>query len=213
MNNREIVVREGLPFILVPGAAALIAFLAGAVGIFSLFFIITVFVVWFFRNPERTGPVQEGLIVSPADGRIIGVERGATSEYVPGSFTKISIFMNVFNVHVNRVPSAGAVSAIRYRPGKFFSADLDKASAFNERNAVVIAADKGRSLVVVQIAGLIARRIVCWVTEGMTLRRGERFGLIRFGSRVEVFLPDEAMVFAQVGNRVRAGETTIGEWP
>ncbi len=213
MSNREIVAREGLPFIIVPGAAAAIAFLAGVPGIASLFFIVTLFVVWFFRNPERKGPAEAGLVVSPADGRIIGVERDMTSEYVPGSFTKISIFMNVFNVHVNRIPYAGVVNAIRYRPGKFFSAELDKASAFNERNAVVIMTDKGRGLVTVQIAGLIARRIVCWITEGMSVRRGERFGLIRFGSRVEVFLPDDARIIAQVGDRVRAGETTIGELP
>jgi phosphatidylserine decarboxylase len=213
MNNREIVVREGLPFIIVPGAAAFIAFLAGAPGTASLLFIVTAFAVWFFRNPERAVPVQEGIIVSPADGRVIGVERGAVSEYVPGTFTKVSIFMNVFNVHVNRIPCTGVVSSISYRQGKFFSADLDKASALNERNAVVLTTDKGRSLVAVQIAGLIARRIVCWVTEGMSVQRGERFGLIRFGSRLEVFLPADAAVFAQVGDRVRAGETTIGEMP
>jgi phosphatidylserine decarboxylase len=127
------------------------------------------------------------------------------------SFLKISIFMNVFNVHVNRIPCSGEVSAIRYKPGKFLSANLDKASALNERNSVMIRTDDGREIMIVQIAGLIARRIVCWLKEGIKVKKGERFGLIRFGSRVEVFLPLGSTLLVKIGDKVKAGETPIGE--
>ena len=124
---------------------------------------------------------------------------------------KISIFMNIFNVHVNRIPYSGRVRFIRYRSGKFLSANLDKASALNERNTVMVQTDDGREIMTVQIAGLIARRIVCWLREGMQVRKGDRFGLIRFGSRLEVFLPLGSAILVEVGDRVRAGETPIGE--
>jgi phosphatidylserine decarboxylase len=135
-----------------------------------------------------------------------------SKEDEPGKrLIKISIFMNVFSVHVNRVPYSGEVAAIRYRTGKFISANLDKASAFNERNLLLIRTDDGREIMVAQIAGLIARRIVCWVKEGMQVKKGERFGMIRFGSRVEVYLPPDSRLCVKIGEKVRAGETPIGE--
>lgn len=210
MNHREIVVREGLPFIILPGTAAILAVAAGASWMASLLLVLTVFAAWFFRNPERTSPEQEGVVLSPADGRVIGVETEAKNDLADGLFKRISIFMNVFNVHVNRIPCSGKVRAIRYREGKFLSANLDKASELNERNAVLIVTHEGKEIITVQIAGLIARRIVCWLEEGMSVKKGERFGLIRFGSRLEVFLPGSAAVTVKVGDKVRAGETTIG---
>jgi phosphatidylserine decarboxylase len=144
---------------------------------------------------------------------VIGIEEVASGETPGRSFLKISIFMNVFNVHVNRIPVSGEVLSLRYKPGKFLSANLDKASALNERNTVLIRMHDGREVRIVQIAGLIARRIVCWLKEGVPVTKGERFGLIRFGSRVELFLPLESIPLVKRGDKVRAGETPIGELP
>jgi phosphatidylserine decarboxylase len=211
MNHNGIIAREGIPFILPLGGATLLAFVAGFRGISLAFLVLTLFVVWFFRNPERKTPEKKGLVISPADGRVIRIEE-TTSEELPGrTFRKISIFMNVFNVHVNRIPCSGKVVFIRYREGKFLSANLDKASKLNERNTVMLQTADGQEILTVQIAGLIARRIVCWHKEGMSVQKGERFGLIRFGSRVEVFLPLDSTILVRVGEKVRAGETPIGE--
>ena len=142
---------------------------------------------------------------------VIRIEE-AQSEEIPGQpLRKVSIFMNVFNVHVNRFPCSGEIRTIRYRAGKFFSANLDKASEFNERNAVVIRMADGREIVTIQIAGLIARRIVWWIKENETAQKGKRFGMIRFGSRLEVFMPLSSAVLVNIGDKVRAGETPIGE--
>jgi phosphatidylserine decarboxylase len=213
MNHNGIIAGEGIPFILALAGAAALAYLAGFRGFSILFAVLTLFVTWFFRNPKRVAPEGKGLVISPADGKVIRIEE-AESDQEPGkTFRKISIFMNVFNVHVNRIPCSGKVVAIRYREGKFISANLDKASEQNERNTVVLQTDDGPEIMTVQIAGLIARRIVCWVKEGVHLQRGERFGLIRFGSRVEVFLPPGSTVLVKIGDKVRAGETPIGELP
>jgi len=214
MGKRNgIIVREGLPFILplvlLTAAAALMGGGASALVLGA----VTAFVIAFFRNPERETPDDRKLVISPADGRVIRIETVDGQELIPGSLKKISIFMNVFNVHVNRIPYDGAVSAIRYRPGRFLSADLDKASEQNERTSVLLKTWDGREILTVQIAGLVARRIVCWLKEGMAVRAGERFGLIRFGSRLEVFLPDDATVLVRLGDKVRAGQTPIGRMP
>jgi len=214
MGKRNgIIVREGLPFILplvlLTAAAALMGGGASALVLGA----VTVFVIAFFRNPGRETPDDRKLVISPADGRVIRIETVDGQELIPGSLKKVSIFMNVFNVHVNRIPYDGAVSAIRYRPGKFLSADLDKASEQNERTSVLLKTWDGREILTVQIAGLVARRIVCWLKEGMAVRAGERFGLIRFGSRLEVFLPDDATVLVRLGDKVRAGQTPIGRMP
>jgi phosphatidylserine decarboxylase len=211
MNHNGFIAGEGFPFIIPLGVASLLAFLAGFKGISLVLLGMTLFVVWFFRNPQRNTPEKDGLVISPADGRVIRIEETTSNELPGKTFQKISIFMNVFNVHVNRIPCSGEVRFIRYREGKFLSANLDKASAQNERNTILLRTADGREIMTVQIAGLIARRIVCWLKEGMQVQRGERFGLIRFGSRVEVFLPPGSTILVKVGEKVRAGETPIGE--
>jgi phosphatidylserine decarboxylase len=210
-NHSSFIVQEGIPFIIPLGAVTLIAFLSGFTWMTVLSFLLTLFVVWFFRNPERTISDNPRQLLSPADGKVIRIEEVASEECSGRSFLKISIFMNVFNVHVNRIPYSGEVFAIRYKPGKFLSANLDKASALNERNTLMIRTDDGREILTVQIAGLIARRIVCWLEEGAKVKKGERFGLIRFGSRVEVFLPLGSTPLVNIGDKVKAGETAIGE--
>jgi phosphatidylserine decarboxylase len=213
MNHDSIIAREGLPFIAVAAIAALIAFAVGLTGIGILFFLVTLFILWFFRNPERRAPEDPRQVVSPADGKVIRIEEISDIDFAGNNVRKISIFMNIFNVHVNRIPYPGQIVSMVYRKGSFLSADLDKASEVNERNTVMIRTDAGEIIKLVQIAGLIARRIVWWIREGVTVSKGERFGLIRFGSRVEVFLPLQAKILVQVGEKVRAGETPIGEMP
>lgn len=213
MNHDSIIAREGLPFIAISAVTALIAFAFGFSGIGVLLVLVTLFIAWFFRNPERRPPEHPRQLVSPADGKVIRIEEVDDADLGKERVRKISIFMNIFNVHVNRLPCSGQIVSMVYRKGKFLSADLDKASEVNERNTVLIRTATGETLKIVQIAGLIARRIVWWIHTGMAVNRGERFGLIRFGSRVEVFLPLPVKVLVQVGQKVRAGETPIGEMP
>jgi len=175
---------------------------------------LTVWCYYFFRDPKRTTPTREGLIVSPADGVVSLIEPAVPPvelgmENVP--LTRVSVFMNVFNCHVNRAPVGGEVEAVAYRPGKFLNASLDKASIDNERNSVCIRMGDGRQVAVVQIAGLVARRIVCFVDKGRTLQTGERFGLIRFGSRLDVYLPDGVAPLVCLGQTMVAGETVIAD--
>jgi phosphatidylserine decarboxylase len=210
MNHNSFIIREGLPFIIPFGIFTLIFSIVDIIWVASIFFIATCFVAWFFRNPEREFPEGEKAVISPADGEVIKIENSMDGDFLDGPTQKISVFMNVFDVHVNRMPYSGTVAHIQYNKGKFFSANLDKASELNERNAILIETDDGNKILTVQIAGLIARRIECWVKEGMQVRKGERFGLIRFGSRLEVFLPSDAIISVRVGDRVRAGETLIG---
>lgn len=175
---------------------------------------LTVWCYYFFRDPERVTPARPGLIISPADGIVSLIEPAVPPAELglpDAPLTRVSVFMSVFNCHVNRAPVAGAVRTIAYRPGKFLNASLDKASADNERNGIVIEMDDGRLLPVVQIAGLVARRIVCFVPEGARLARGERFGLIRFGSRLDVYLPEGVSPLVRVGQTMVAGETVIAE--
>jgi phosphatidylserine decarboxylase len=172
----------------------------------------TVFSLWFFRNPERHAPQGEKLVVAPADGRVVFAGEVREDRYLDAGAVKVSIFMSVFNVHVNRAPADGRVTDIRYNPGKFFSANLDKASLDNEQNAVVMETGGGR-LAFVQIAGIIARRIVCWVKPGDSLERGQRVGLIMFGSRLDTYLPPGSSLKVKPGDRTKAGETVIGVLP
>ena len=211
MKHDQFIAVEGLPMILPLAGATMLALVAGFRGLGLVLLLLTLFVLWFFRNPQRKTPEKEKLVISPADGKVIRIEETASEEQPGKTCLKISIFMNIFNVHVNRIPYSGRVRFIRYRSGKFLSANLDKASALNERNTVMVQTDDGREIITVQIAGLIARRIVCWLREGMQVRKGDRFGLIRFGSRLEVFLPLGSAILVEVGDRVRAGETPIGE--
>jgi phosphatidylserine decarboxylase len=211
MNHDGIIAREGFPFILPLVIFAVSATVLGAMWSAIGLSCIAVFVIWFFRNPDRKTPDIPQMVVSPADGKVIRIEEDIErNDLIKGRFKKISIFMNVFNVHVNRIPYSGRIQAIAYHQGMFFSANLDKASDSNERNSIVIRTDDGREIMAVQIAGLIARRIVCWIKEGMDVRKGERFGLIRFGSRLDVYLPLDSTITVKIGDRVRAGETPLG---
>ena len=205
--------REGIKFLLI---FALITI--------GLFFIsdwlgwagvgITIWCYYFFRDPQRTTPTRDGLLVSPADGIISLIEKAVPPEELgmsPEALTRVSVFMNVFNCHVNRAPIAGDVVSIAYRAGKYFNASLDKASSDNERNSLVLKIADGRQIAVVQIAGLVARRIVCFVKTSQVMRTGERFGLIRFGSRVDVYLPEGVHPLVSVGQSMVAGETVISD--
>lgn len=174
----------------------------------------TVWCYYFFRDPQRTTPSRAGLIVSPADGIVSLIEKAVPPTELGMSdeaLTRVSVFMNVFNCHVNRAPIAGEIAAVAYRPGKFFNASLDKASVDNERNSVCIQMEDGRQIAVVQIAGLVARRIVCFVDKGQSLGTGERFGLIRFGSRLDVYLPNGVQPMVSVGQSMVAGETVLAD--
>lgn len=208
-NNypHPIIAREGWPYLGLAFAVALaITFFAGA---WSLpFWVIALFVLQFFRDPPRRLPTDPSAVVSPADGRIVVVEK-TQDPYTGNEAIKISVFMNVFNVHSNRAPVDGRIEKISYFPGKFVNADLDKASIENERNAMVIHAENGHTVTCVQVAGLIARRILCYAKVGETLRRGQRYGFIRFGSRVDVYLPTSARPMVTVGEKVSATETVL----
>ena len=176
--------------------------------------VVTIWAYTFFRDPDRVTPVRPGLIVSPADGVVSMIEPAAPpAELDMGTapMLRISVFMNVFNCHVNRCPIEGRVERIAYRPGKFVNASLDKASVDNERNGLALRLADGRRLAVVQIAGLVARRIVCEVAEGSTLATGQRFGMIRFGSRLDVYLPDGVAPLVAVGQTMVAGETVLAD--
>jgi len=173
--------------------------------------LITFFILQFFRDPPRDVPLGDQYILSPADGRIVAV-MACTDPYLQRPAIKISVFMNVFNVHSNRAPVAGTVRQVVYQPGRFFNADLDKASTDNERNAIVLENARGQSLTCVQVAGLIARRILCYTTVGAQLKPGQRYGFIRFGSRVDVYLPPESRVRAAIGDKVSATTTILAEW-
>ena len=205
--------REGIKFILIFSVISLILFFIyiplGWLGIG-----LTIWCYYFFRDPKRTIPVRDGLLVSPADGVISLIEKTMPPpelDIEKEVLTRISVFMNVFNCHVNRSPIAGKVMEINYRPGKFFNASLDKASVDNERNSLVLQIPDGRQIVVVQIAGLVARRIVSFVKPKQTLRIGQRFGLIRFGSRVDIYLPTGVQPLVCIGQIMVSGETVIAD--
>lgn len=205
--------REGYKFIPVFAVATLVLFLIwqplGWIGVG-----LTVWCYYFFRDPDRQTPMREGLLVSPADGVISLIEPAVPpAELEMGNLplTRVSVFMNVFNCHVNRAPIAGRVARIAYRPGKFLNASLDKASVDNERNSLALELADGRKIAVVQIAGLVARRILCEVEEGQALETGARFGMIRFGSRVDVYLPEGVQPLVALGQTMISAETVIAD--
>jgi phosphatidylserine decarboxylase len=204
-----IIAREGWPFVLSSlAAAALVWSVAGAAWSLPLW-LVAVFVIQFFRDPPREVPQQANAVLAPADGRIVKVEK-VRDPYAGRDSLLISVFMNVFNVHSNRSPVDATVERVEYSRGKFVNADLDKASTENERNAMVLRLD-GERITVVQVAGLIARRILCYVKAGDRLARGQRYGFIRFGSRVDVYLPLSARPRVAVGDRVAATSTILAE--
>jgi phosphatidylserine decarboxylase len=205
------IAREGYPFILIAFFCIIVVWLAGLRWLEFLFVPLGVFVVAFFRDPERVVPNDANSVTSPADGRVIKVERIKDEKFLKTDVLRICIFMNVFNVHVNRAIASGTVVDVIYNPGKFFNASLDKASMHNEQNAVIMERG-GRKFAFNQIAGLIARRIVCYAKPGMKYEKGQRFGLIRFGSRVDVYLPSGCKAAVKVGEKVRAGSSILGYW-
>lgn len=206
--------REGWPFIgLFAVVSVLLAWLWSPLGWIGL--ILTVWCATFFRNPDRVTPTDSGLVISPADGQICFVGPAAPPKELgmqAATTLKISVFMSVFDVHINRAPVPGTVEAVAYVPGKFVNASLDKASEDNERSGLLLRMEDGREVGVVQIAGLVARRIKCFVGQGAKLMTGQRYGLIRFGSRVDVFLPDGTVPLVMVGQRSVAGETVFADF-
>lgn len=205
--------REGYRFVSVFAAATAVLFwLAEPLGWIGV--CLTVWCYYFFRDPPRVTPLRDGLVISPADGVVSMIGPAIPPEELglgPAAMTRISVFMNVFNCHVNRLPIAGTIMKVAYRPGKFLNASLDKASVDNERNALAICLPDGRDYAVVQIAGLVARRIVCDVKAGQTLRTGERFGMIRFGSRLDIYLPAGVQPLIALGQSTLAGETVLAD--
>lgn len=211
IHNKWPFAQEGLPFIFIGlGLTALFIYL-------GLFFfsilsgILSLFVMFFFRDPDRRNEANHKAVFTPADGKIIEIKRLEHGDSPLGEPAhKISIFMSVFDVHVNRIPIAGTIKKIVYQPGKFFSANLDKASKYNENNRITLETRDLKSVAFIQISGLIARRIACWVKEADNVEAGQRFGLIRFGSRVEIYLPEDTVIIVQNGQKVKAGVTIIG---
>lgn len=206
------VARAGYPFIFAAAFATGVFALLGAGFAAILGLAATGFICYFFRDPDRLVPAGEGLIVSPADGKVIGLQTVDQAPYFDGPCTRVSVFMSVFNVHVNRIPHEGTIRKVTYYPGKFFAANLDKASADNERNALLLESPFGKRVGFVQIAGLVARRIICGVQSGDRVQRGQRFGMICFGSRVDIYLPTQTEIRVKTGDKVHAGSTVIGKW-
>ena len=200
--------RDGLPIIGVFALATLVFALLGWPCLATISLLATIFSLNFFRDPDRTAPTENGIAVSPADGVVCKL--GEAADPITGEMRQVvCVFMNVFNVHVNRSPITGVVSEVRYIPGKFFNASLDKASTDNERNVIVVTDAEGARFTVVQIAGLIARRIVCPAKAGDRLSRGERYGMIKFGSRLDVYLPPGYHAAVAMGQKTTAGVTVL----
>lgn len=210
MSREFPIAQEGFPFIGGALALAAAAFLLGGPVPGTILLLPALFTVWFFRNPARRIPEGDAWVVSPADGRVVEIENVEERRILREKRLKIGIFLNIFDVHVNRVPCAGRVVDILYNSGRFFAANAPKASLENEQNALLLERPSGERVLCVQIAGLIARRIVCWVKKGDVVRAGERYGLIRFGSRVDLFLPVETELRVKVGDKVKGGETILG---
>ena len=211
INNSLPVAREGLPFIFIGGFFTLLFLYFGLAILTVLTGVLSLFTMFFFRDPARENHVPEKSILTPADGKILEIQHLKDENNPLGEpAVKVSVFMSLFSVHVNRIPVGGKILEILYNPGRFFSANLNKASEQNENNRITLQTGDGRKIVFVQIAGLIARRIVCWINEGDHVRTGQRFGLIRFGSRLDLYLPDDTRVIVQPFHKVKAGETILG---
>lgn len=203
--------KAGYPFIFALAFITIVFAILGTIFISFIFLFLTLFTCFFFRDPDRLVPISPSAIVSPADGKIIDISIVNNCPCLTGKYRKISIFMSIFNVHVNRAPFEGTVKQIDYYPGKYFSANLDKASKNNERNAILVQTKTGINICFVQIAGLVARRIICSIQPGNLLKKGQRIGLICFGSRLDLYIPLDVNLNVVKGNVVRAGSSIIGE--
>lgn len=210
----KIIHKEGYIFII---SFAVVTFLLGSFsstfGWIGLF--LTIWCAFFFRNPDRFTPTNDGLVISPADGIVQSIVETTPPPELnmgPDMMVRVSIFLNVFNVHVNRIPASGKILSLHYNPGKFLNASLDKASIYNERQSVLMETTDGKQIAFVQIAGLIARRIVCDLEEGGAVKAGERFGIIRFGSRMDVYLPIKTAILVTEGQTAIGGETIIANF-
>jgi len=204
------VVRAGWPMIGAAAAVGIIGWATGLIVVTAAAIVGVLFLVWFFRNPKRVPPEGGQFLVSPADGRVVEIDPCREERFLQMEMTRVGIFMSPVDVHVNRMPCAGKIGAIHYFPGRYLMAYHPKASLENEHQVMVIESDRGMKLLVVQIAGFLARRIEGWVGSGEHLECGERFGLIRLGSKVDLYLPPSVRVQVKVGDRVRAGESVIG---
>ncbi|MEE4253452.1 MAG: phosphatidylserine decarboxylase family protein [Desulfuromusa sp.] len=212
-NRNQPIAREGYPFIALFAFITLVFALLGWVFLTLLLLALTLFSIYFFRNPERQVPVGDNLVIAPADGKVIFVGDVQEDRYFKERVTKVSIFMSVFNVHVNRVPCDGKIVDMYYNKGQFLNASYDKASECNEQAGILLETKGGPQILFVQIAGLIARRIVTYPVVGDLLQRGARYGLIRFGSRVDIYFPENSNVTVLLGERTVAGETVLGTLP
>jgi phosphatidylserine decarboxylase len=210
--RRTPIATQGYPLIL----AGVVLILLGLIGHWpwiTIFGLLAVgFFAYFFRDPERPIPQEPGVIVSPADGKVVLVDEVQEKEFLEYTARRVAIFMNVFDVHVNRSPATGVVTEMRHQPGEYKAAWRHDACLCNEQQAIVMESENGQRVLVVQIAGLLARRIIPFVKPGQHLARGERFGMICFGSRVDIYLPPDSSVQVKVGDRVRAGSSIIGRW-
>lgn len=205
------IVKEGWPFVAWMGGTAAVAAGLGWTIPAVVFGALALFTAWFFRNPKRVPPSGANVVVAPGDGRVIAIDEEYEPRFLKAQAIRISIFLNVFDVHVNRIPCSGLVEDVAYQPGAFRVASREEATLRNEQNALMIRARKEAKVLCVQVAGLIARRIVCWVAPGERVTCGDRFGMIRFGSRMDTFLPSSATVKVAVGDRVKGGGTVIAE--
>lgn len=203
--------KEGIPFIAAPAGVTLLTAVLGWPVVACVGVIATLFSAWFFRNPARVIPQGKHLVVAPGDGKVIAVEEEFEPRYLKERSVRVTIFLNVFDVHINRMPCDGTIEDVQYQPGLFLVASKPEATLRNEQNAVMIKTHEGIKVLCVQVAGLIARRIVCWVSPRDRAIRGERYGLIRFGSRMDTFLPIGTRLRVAVGERVKGGETILGE--
>ena len=206
--------KEGYRFILIFALTTIVfALISSKLGLIGL--VLTLWCIFFFRDPERVIPTEEKSVISPADGVVTLIEKGVSApddlNLGDKKFTKMSVFLNVFNVHVNRVPVAGTITKVSYKPGKFLSANDSNASSENERNSLIIKTADGTEIICVQVAGLVARRIVSEAKEGQEVKAGDRYGIIRFGSRADLYFPDNVEIKSLVGQTMIGGETIIAK--
>ncbi len=211
MNESSPIAREAVPFLLVSLGVSLALWLGGLWQGAVLGLLFASYTLFFFRNPERMAPSGLDQVCSPADGKVIFVGESLEKDFLNETRVKVSIFMSLFDVHINRMPVDGTIQEVKYFPGRFLAAFDDRSSEENERNLLKVETTRGESLVMVQIAGLIARRIVCYPTSGSFLSKGQRFGLIQFGSRMDVYLPTNATALVKVGDRVKGGESLLAK--